>query len=464
MMTPASGSETIRQLGVPDNLSSTNARANDSLFGDEPDPEVEPEQVLVRQDALVKKSTWKWPQFLHKLSLHGLFKDSQSSFVSEPDKDAIHGHEDVSLAPGMLRLPVEIRNQIYGHLFDKRLVIIRRHDDLPYRDGSPLLDAITEHREPERPKATRSIRIVMSSIKKTTRDVCRKVIHRGLSYDRIPGRKPLPIEGVNWETSLNSLLLTCRTIYHETAPILYGNTVFYFDDAQRLRSFLKTVSNRNLACITNLHVHVRTYGIPNDAENNLWEQKHIKCWTKIFATIAKKMTNLRVLRVALTVRCVTDALKYAFRPTRHNTDWKGRASYMLMLRDLSDLTKLEDFTVSIRATDDFTQQYDHMSANMLYASFALANIYPLDWLEAKVKALHRSFFERMHDGLEKAMFDVARGKDPDESFVAVAAATTEYITYCMDPIGDMLVRDRESEVQRTTYGTLRECRREDQET
>lgn len=97
--------------------------------------------------------------------------------------------------------------------------------------------------------------------------------------------KSLLIEGTNWETSLNSLLLTCRTIYHETAPILYGNTVFYPDDAQRLGSFLKTVSNRNLACITSLHVHVRTYGIPNEAENNRWEQKHIKCWTKIFANI-----------------------------------------------------------------------------------------------------------------------------------------------------------------------------------
>lgn len=50
---------------------------------------------------------------------------------------------------------------------------------------------------------------------------------------------------------------------------------------------------------------------------------------------------------------------------------------MLKLRVLSDLTKLEDFTVSIKATDDIMQQYDHMSAIVIYASFALANIYPL---------------------------------------------------------------------------------------
>jgi len=93
---------------------------------------------------------------------------------------------------------------------------------------------------------------------------------------------------------------------------------------------------------------------------------------------------------------------------------------MLMLRDLSDLTKLEDFTVSIKAIDDTMQQYDHMSANMLYASFALANIYPFDWLENKVKALHRSLFKRMHDELKKAMLEVARGKDLEELFATVA--------------------------------------------
>lgn len=88
---------------------------------------------------------------------------------------------------------------------------------------------------------------------------------------------------------------------------------------------------------------------------------------------------------------------------------------MLMLRDLSDLAKLEDLRESTNARDDIMQQYDHMSANTLYASFALANIYPLNWLENELKALHRGLFKRMHDGLEKAMFVVARAKDLEEA-------------------------------------------------
>ncbi|KAG9511894.1 hypothetical protein KCV07_g9855, partial [Aureobasidium melanogenum] len=99
-------------------------------------------------------------------------------------------------------------------------------------------------------------------------------------HDCIIGRKPQPIEGVTWKTSLESLLSTCKTFYYEAASILYGTTSFYFDDAQRLRAFLRTVSDRNLACITTLRIHVRTYGVPNEANNIRWEQKHIKRWTK----------------------------------------------------------------------------------------------------------------------------------------------------------------------------------------
>lgn len=446
MMSAASGSETIRRLSIADNLSSTNACVSESLYGDEPQAESETEQILVPHDGLAKKNTSKWHSFVHKFPLHrfplyDLFRDPQSSTISKPMKDVMHEHQAVSLVPGILRLPVEIRNQIYGYIFYERLVTIRLNDP-PSRNRSPLIDALTEHREPERPKAIKSIRIVITSIKKTSGDVCRKVLNRSLAYDGIPGCKPQPIEGVNWETSLNSLLLTCKTIYLETAPILYGTTAFYFDDAQRLGAFLEIVSDLNLAFITKLHIHVRTYGIPNEAADIRWEQKHVKCWTKIFAMIAKRMTNLRVIRVTLTVKNVTDALKFAFRPIRNNTDWKTRASYMLMLRDLSGLTKVEDLRVSIKATDDMMQEYEYMSARVLWNYWLLSNVHPLNHFQDQLRALHHRLFERMHNGLEKAMADVARSKDPNESFAPVALATREYIDYCMDPVGDMLARNR----------------------
>ena len=167
-------------------------------------------------------------------------------------------------------------------------------------------------------------------------------------------------------------------------------------------------------------------------------------WATILIEVAEKVTSEYRERF--------DTMKYAFSPIRNDTDWKGHASYMLMLRDLSDLAKLEDLRESTNARDDIMQQYDHMSANTLYASFALANIYPLNWLENELKALHRGLFKRMHDGLEKAMFVVARAKDLEESFASVSLAYA-YRTLADDhPAG--FPGDRVKALDRRLFGPI----------
>ncbi|KAG9843640.1 hypothetical protein KCU68_g7611, partial [Aureobasidium melanogenum] len=259
-----------RKLIIPDNLSSTNACALEPLCDDNPKVESKPEQAIARSDTRSQQTKqWKWPDFLFGYPRNDVFRDySQSKVKSTSAGRFKHKRKPVALLPGILRLPVEIRNQIYGYLFHQQLITIKQNDAWPYQKGSPLLDTITEYREPDRPKAIKAIRIVASTVtkKRTPEEFHRKMMKaRGVSYDGIPGQKPQPIKGVDWDTSLNNLLLTCKTIYAETGPILYGITVFYFDDAQRLRAFLKTVSDRNLACITKLHIHVRTYGIPHKA-------------------------------------------------------------------------------------------------------------------------------------------------------------------------------------------------------
>ncbi|KAG9943563.1 hypothetical protein KCU85_g8612, partial [Aureobasidium melanogenum] len=434
-----------RKLVIPDNLSSTNACALEPLCDDDPKVESESEQAIARSDTAPHQTKqWNWPDFLCGYPRNDVFEDpSQSKANSTSAGRFKHSRKSVALLPGILRLPVEIRNQIYGYLFHQKLITIRQNDAWPCQKGSPLHDTITEYREPDRPKAIRAIKIVATVAKKTTPEQFRRKMMkaRGVSYDGIPGQKPQPIEGVNWEKSLNSLLLTCKTIYAETGPILYGITVFYFDDAHRLRAFLKTVSDRNLACITNLHIHVRTYGIPNKAADNAWYQEHVDCWTKIFAKIAKKMINLRTLRVTLTMRNVTDGLKHAFRPIKHNTGWRTRAGYMLMLRPISTLNKLEDLRVSIKATDDIMAQYHEMLPLLIYRYWELSNIHPVPHIEDKVMNAHRKFFEDMRGGLEKAMTDVARSKNVNESFKSVCLKTCEYIDYLQDPIGYVLVRD-----------------------
>jgi hypothetical protein len=149
------------------------------------------------------------------------------------------------------------------------------------------------------------------------------------------------------------------------------------------------------------------------------------------------------MRVTLTMRNVTDGLKRAFRPIKYSADWKGRAGYMLMLRPLSDLTMLEDLSVSIKAKDNIMQQYEEMLPLLIYKYWELANIHPVRHLQVRVMDLHRKLFDDMQVGLEKAMSDVVRSKDVDKSFASVALVTRQYIDYMIDPIGNMLSKDYE---------------------
>ncbi|CAD0110554.1 unnamed protein product [Aureobasidium uvarum] len=441
-MAPSSGHKKTTKLVVPDNLGSTNACVLEPLCDDEPKVEPKSEQgIAISDEPVKKKHTWT-TRYLTEFPLENVFREiSQLKARSKSGQGFKHKQQTSALLPGILRLPVEIRNQIYGYLFHQRLITIKQNDAWPYQKGSPLVEAITEYRSPDRPKAIKCIKIIPTT-KQTPESVYRKTMKaRGVSYDGIPGQKPQPREGIIWETTLSSLLYTCKAIYAETGPILYGTTAFYFDDAQRLRAFLKTVSDRNLACITRLHVHVRIYGIPNKAADNVWEQEHTQCWTSIFAKIAKKMINLRAMRVTLTMKNVTDGLKRAFRPIKHNTDWKRRAGYMLMLRPLSSLSKLDDLRVSIKATDNSMQQYDEMLPLLVYRYFELSNINPRHDLQGMVMKIHCKFFEDMQVGLEQAMTDVARSKNVNESFKSLALVTVEYMGFFLDPIGYMLIRE-----------------------
>ncbi|KAI5241008.1 hypothetical protein E4T42_08210 [Aureobasidium subglaciale] len=431
-----------------DDIFSTYACIFESLYGDEPGLEIESEQVTTRAiTPVILKKRANFPRWLSRLQ-PGVFKDRirhSGDLVARPEpvKDTANDAEISVDLPGLLRLPVEIRNQIYGCLFSQRLIVIKQNDPWSRSDDSILNNAIGEYRQPNRAKAIKCLKIVRAK-QKVPQSLRRQAMKaKGISYAGIPGRKSEPREGIDWKTTLSSLLLTCKTINAEVGPILYGITTFYFDDARRLRAFLKTVHPINLSCITRLHIHVRTHGMPVDATNDVWEQEHIQCWTSIFVTIASKMTNLRAISVSLTMRNVTDGLRRAFNPAQPNTDWKTRAGYMLMLQSLSNLSRLEDLRVSIKATDDIMSQYQEMLPHLVFRYWESANIHPVRSLELQVMNVHREVFEEMQTSLEQAMADVARSKDVNESFVRVALATREYMDYKLDPIGYMVMRELE---------------------
>ncbi|THY16800.1 hypothetical protein D6D01_07626 [Aureobasidium pullulans] len=430
-------------LTIPDDLSLTGACALEPLYGDEPvEAKLEQDVArLVEPTKDIQEHTRPGSIFRIRNNVFDLPKAK-----SKP-RDRLRSMYKKMTArnslTGFFSLPPEIRNQIYGYIFHERLITIKQNEAQVSFKGTPLTDALDEYRKGSRSKVLKCIRII-DTTKKTPAELERKLMRsRGVSYDGIPGQKPLSREGVNWKTSICSLPLVCKRINAEAAPIMYGTTAFYFDDAQRLRAFLNTASPTNLACITRLYVHVRVYGIPVKACDLIWEKEHIECWTSIFKMIAKKMTNLRAMRVSLTMRSLTDGLKRAFKPARYHTDWKERAGYMLMLKPLSSLSMLQDLRVVIKAADDHMQQFQEGLAHMLYSFWRLANIQPIHQLKIKVEALHQQYFQEMHHGLEKAMKDVARSEKVDKSFAPVCLAVRQYMDFMLDPVGSMLMMEYE---------------------
>ena len=43
------------------------------------------------------------------------------------------------------------------------------------------------------------------------------------------------------QSAILSIFLTSKTVYHEAAPIYFGNNIFQFDGLDRFESFLKTI-------------------------------------------------------------------------------------------------------------------------------------------------------------------------------------------------------------------------------
>jgi len=88
-----------------------------------------------------------------------------------------------------------------------------------------------------------------------------------------------------------SFLLTCRQMYHEARYVLWSSTIWSFDRADSLQSFMHDIQNSdplNIGIIKKLHLHI---GIQyKDDESN---------WNEALREVAEKLTGLKRLHVTV---------------------------------------------------------------------------------------------------------------------------------------------------------------------
>ncbi|KAF1971456.1 hypothetical protein BU23DRAFT_536618 [Bimuria novae-zelandiae CBS 107.79] len=105
----------------------------------------------------------------------------------------------------------------------------------------------------------------------------------------------------HWSTSLTALPFVCKTIYHETIPLLYATTAFSFDAPARIQAFLTVPKPLYLANVTRLELHYATYGDPIATEHIPFKHKHLTAWNRACKTAAKTLVNLHHLVVCVHV-------------------------------------------------------------------------------------------------------------------------------------------------------------------
>jgi hypothetical protein len=203
---------------------------------------------------------------------------------------------------GFLSLPGEIRNQIYAQIFESsfRCEVASKcaqFDTPPTRKVKLWAGSFqpgTQHLQ-YNPKAKEENPITI----RISRPLGKYNVVKGLQ--------------TNWFASLFAINLVCKQIYAETLVFIYHRTTFVFDAPKRLTNFLSTIPKSKLELITSLELHYTTYACPKWTKDRVWQDKHGESWKRACGATAKKLVNLRTLRIS--VRVYHDPLRFDLRQT-----------------------------------------------------------------------------------------------------------------------------------------------------
>jgi len=184
----------------------------------------------------------------------------------------------------LMELPGELRNHIYGYLFDGNIRVELIETAAPC--------CIRPHAEEDK-LTRRSIGCPETS----------KYTHI-IRCPRVPG-KYKRVHGINtaWKTSIPgfSLMLANKQLGKEIPSFLYSTPTFLFRHANKLLRFIKTVPATSLQHLTKLKLEHTTYGEPQYYENVIWKTKHAAKWLKVCQLAAATFTGLESLDITLKV-------------------------------------------------------------------------------------------------------------------------------------------------------------------
>ena len=182
-------------------------------------------------------------------------------------------------------IPGEIRNAIYGYVFDSIVIVefMPSHHTqylLPYQEG-----------------------IVYPSECGTDVPTVRYTGNLG-KYNRISGM------ATKWKTSVSGIHLASKLFFRETITFIYRCNHFYFQSSCKLDNFLTVVNGINLKAVTSLSLSHVTYSEPRKAVDRVWKIRHDTKWEATCRKAASLLQNLKSLHIVIKLR--ENPLKFAF--------------------------------------------------------------------------------------------------------------------------------------------------------
>ncbi|KAJ9668741.1 hypothetical protein H2201_000985 [Coniosporium apollinis] len=201
-----------------------------------------------------------------------------------------------------LEVAGEIRNQIYGYLFDSTTIIEMMPASAAYRIlavHAPARKNPNLYTQAKgtaaKPKPPRRRNAMDKTQKSPARICCSTVLGK---HDRIN------IASTNWKTSVPgaALCLTSKQFYAECTAFLYASASFFFQSPNRVANFLTKTPQVYLDNVTRLQLEHVTYGEPIDPDNIVWKTKHDAKWAAVCAQAAAALPHLQELSIVLDVR------------------------------------------------------------------------------------------------------------------------------------------------------------------
>ena len=185
-----------------------------------------------------------------------------------------------------LDLPGEIRNRIYQYYFQStyRCELVGEGCDF-----NPTAVKLLSYHEPHKPH----LRVHLSKPKAGDPVAIR------FPRLRRPYRASNTGSQINrgWLNPYGALILVCKQIHVETLVMLYRQITFIFEAPRRIVNFLHRVPKQNHNNVIKLHLYYSTYGSPNSAGDVIWQDKHIKSWSRACKAIASSLSCLRELEI-----------------------------------------------------------------------------------------------------------------------------------------------------------------------